>query len=176
MIQLLYTQLRYDIEQQTYQIAELRLSDNPDLKGKAQIDESQQLSDLALRYCEEGVALLHVLLREKLAQSTPVATPQQPSDDSLPESDAPTWDFTLTDPTLDEHTLATLMHKFVVAYCLWHLSLLHFPQEAAGMKKALDTAQSELEDTVFSLNTPRKHRPPMVQTMPPHISIELEQP
>lgn len=183
MIQLLYSQLRYDIEQQTYQIAELRLSDKPDIKGKTQIDETQSLSDLALRFCEEGVALLRTLLREK-TRETDASIPNPPfqPNDTLPiEKDEdqqdipPTWQFTLMDNLLDEHTIATLMHRFVVAYVLWQLAKLHFPNEAASLQKQYNDIKDELEDAMYSLGTPRKHRPILCQTMRPQVSIEFEQ-
>ena len=153
MIQLLYSHLLYDIEQQTHELAEARVKNNPELKASQQIDETNHLSDIAMRYCEEGVAMLNVILKRKLA--APSQAQPATSNDALVYGTT-SWDFTLNDANLNERTLAILMHRFVVAYVLWQWAKLYAPDEAKNFFVMFQKAQADIEEVIYALGTPKK--------------------
>ena len=156
MIQLQFKHLLYDIEQQTYALAEARVTNNPELKDEQQFDNTEHLSDIAMRYCEEGVALLNTILKEKMVQ------PEQPLPQLQTDEltyDSKMWDFNTTITSPDEHTLATLFHRFVVAYALWQWAKLYSPEEANALQKQMLDVQKEIENAAYELGTPTKYRP-----------------
>lgn len=156
MIQLKFTHLLYDIEQQTHALATARFNENPDVKNEAQIDQSEHLSDIAMRYCEEGCALLNTLLKDKLVPDN--SHVEQPQTDAL-TYDTKTWDFNTNITSPDEHTLATLFHRFVIAYALWQWAKLYSPAEASALNAQMLDVQKEIENVIYNLGTPTKHRP-----------------
>lgn len=172
MIQLLFSQLLYDIEQQTHALALARVKNDPELKDEAQIDQSEHLSDLAMRYCEEGVAFLKTFLKDKLVLSG-LPTEPSPSTDAL-IYDRTAWDFPITIPDLEDHTLATLFHRFVVAYALWQWTKLYAHNESAQHKAQMDETQLKIEKTLYTMTTPRKRRPIYAQVFEPTVTIESE--
>ena len=156
MIQLQFQHLLYDIEQQTYALATARVGNNPELKDEQQFDETEHLSDIAMRYCEEGCALLNTILKDKLVPDN--SSVAQPQTDEL-TYDNKTWGFNTTIASPDEHTLATLFHRFVVAYTLWQWAKLYSPEEANALKSQMLDVQKEIENIAYSISTPTKHRP-----------------
>lgn len=155
MIQLQFRHLRYDIEQQTHALAEARILNNPELKAEAKIDETEHLSDIAMRFCESGCALLNTLLKDKLVIAP--SSPDAVETDEL-TYDNKVWNFVTTITSPDEHTLATLFHRFVVAYVLWQWAKLFSPTEADAMHKQMLSVQKEIENAVYNLGTPIKRK------------------
>lgn len=176
MVQLLFSHLLYDIEQQTHALATARLNENPDVKAEAQIDQSEHLSDIAMRYCEEGVAFLKTLLKNKLEQPNweEDGSPVTPPENDTLIYDRPSWDFPITIPDIDDHTLATLFHRFVLAYVLWQWTKLYAPNESAQFKAQLDETRLKIEKTLYTMGTPRKRRPHYAQVFEPTVTIESE--
>jgi hypothetical protein len=72
MIKLLWKELEYDIEQQTFRIAGVKLHDNAkvELRDMAQMDKGKSNLDYVMRYCETGVARCRVLLKDKLIDTS----------------------------------------------------------------------------------------------------------
>ena len=174
MIQLQFKHLLYDIEQQTYALAEARVKNNPELKAEMQTDELHHLSDIAMRFCEEGCALLNTLLKDKLKPTSPASEPQEET--PVTETDALTyndknWDFDTTLEKPDEHTLATLFHRFVVAYFRWQWAKLYSPEEASALQKQMLELQKEIENIIYTLGTPVKRRPICFDLQAPEIEV-----
>lgn len=155
MIQLQFTHLLYDIEQQTHALAEARMTDNLDLKAEAQIDQSNHLSDIAMRFCESGCALLNTWLKDKLITTPPSA---ETTETNKLTYDNKVWNFNTTITSPDEHTLATLFHRFVVAYVLWQWAKLFSPNEVDAMHKQMLSVQKEIENAIYELGTPTKRQ------------------
>lgn len=194
MIQLQFRHLRYDIEQQTNALAEARILNNPELKAEAQIDDSAHLSDIAMRFCESGCALLNTWLKDKLVPISIASASESSSDDesgdnSESESSEPSsgeedtietdeltyddkvWNFNTTLEAPDEHTLATLFHRFVVAYVLWQWAKLFAPNEADALHKQMLDVQKEIETIIYELGTPIKRRPFCFDLQAPEIEV-----
>lgn len=177
MIQLQFRHLLYDIEQQTYAITTARGSESHEAKDEAQIDETQHLSDLALRYCEEGCARLNALIKDKLDTEQQVQTtvPELPADPSTDELvDMTAWNFSMTEEKPDSHTLATLFHQFVVAYALTQWSKAHAPNDVQGFIAQHEQAKQQIKKAIYGLVTPKKHRTPPIQMLEPEITITQE--
>ena len=174
MIQLQFRHLLYDIEQQTYAITTARGSESHEAKDEAQIDGTRHLSDLSLRYCEEGCAKLKVLIKGKLSADQPVqpTIPEFPTDPSTDElADTVAWNFSLTEEKPDAHTLTTLFHQFVVAYALTQWSKAHAPNDVQGFIAQQEQAKQQIKKAIYELGTPRKHRTPPIQMLEPEITI-----
>jgi hypothetical protein len=164
MVQLLFSHLLYDIEQQTYSIAEARQW-TPEQKAEAQMDNSDHLNDMAMRWCEEGCAMLKAVLKDKMNTEDEA---ESASDELVYNTKTWTFDTTLS---IDAHTQAMLFHRFVVAYAMWQWARMHAPAEASAMEGQLAIAKKEVEKEAHALGTPKKIRPKVFDLQAPEIEV-----
>lgn len=157
MIRLLWEQLRYDIELQTYNISQMRMTDRVEGDDKRNYDEvvsDESLEDMILRYCETGTARLYALLRKRLESTDAAGDATDALDHKKKE-----WAYQLTDTDdASERALAMLMHKFVVAWALGEWAKQFAADQQAAFASEADETLAEIEDEAFSFKTPVKKR------------------
>jgi hypothetical protein len=172
MIKIYRKELIYDVQQQCWKTA-LELIEDPQKRNEAQLHDDQNDIDIILRWCESGVAMLHVKFKDKLInpntgkgfwngyrdydanqdQQSPYDTTEH--DDKL-KRDIESFDFHIG-TSADEKALAVLFHKFIVRYCMWQWSRLNaltaFEQIAF---RDLQKAEDDITDSLFDIQLPRK--------------------
>ena len=158
MITLYWAQLRYDLEQRTYHMGGVRLHDAKmaEVRDHVELDGSNSLYDVAMRFCESGVARLAILLKDKLA---PVVKGEG-GNDKL-DKDKEVWQFELKEGVeLDEQAMAMLMHNFVMYFALREWSMAFFPDDTTSFKSKEKEAEDSLTESLYDLGTPKKWRKP----------------
>lgn len=178
MIRLIYRQLVYDIQQQTWRLAHPRTEGNAELRDMSQLDDSQTDDDYIRRFVESGVAMLHVKFRSKLVNpdtgdgwwtgwgeydandgsddGSDEGGDEQIHDDAINRS-VVNYDFTLG-CNADEKALAMLFHRFVVRYVLWQwCRTFGFADASADFQAEQAGALEEIEDALFDIGLPKKY-------------------
>lgn len=186
MVKLLWKELEYDIEQQTFRIAGARLSDaaKVEVRDLSQMDKSKSNLDYMMRFCETGVARCRVLLKDKLVDKSTGrgfwtgwgeynaneidsegetftdrewdSTNEETVTDALDRS-RKDWDFQFGSD-VDEHAMAMLLHCFVVRYCLWQwCRTFSFTDATGSFKDELDDVEKQLEDMLYDIEMPKKY-------------------
>lgn len=161
MIQLLFSHLLYDMQQQTHDLAEVRFQQHPELRDLAQADDSAHSTDLFLRFTEEACANLNTIFEKRMrpaqaGRHTPIVS-SSTSTDAL-DYERRSWSFDLKDMPVPESSLAQLFHAFVVSYALWQWSRIYAPSEVSASAEAHRVTRKALTDIVYDLSTPSKHR------------------
>lgn len=168
MIRLKWSELKYDVELQTYNISQMRMSDrqlNPRNYDEVVTDES--LEDMILRFCETGNAMLKTLLRDKAEQVTNLSD----NTDAL-NRDKTEWTYTITDSSLavDEQSLAMLFHRYVVAWCLWKWAQQFSVADATQFASEATALAQDIKNGINQMGTPLKYHPH--KECP--VSVEIE--
>jgi hypothetical protein len=151
MIELKWNEIRYDVDQQTWRLAKIRITDD-ELRDLAQSDGRQSPKDVVLRSAEEGNALLRSLLSSRLAVTESVV-----GNDALNQQ-TESWIYTLKDGAYktDERSLAILMHRFVVAYALYRWSILFYPDSVSVFSSEMAEAESKIKEEAYNSSAPLK--------------------
>ena len=152
MITIRWKDIRYDVEQQTWRLAKMRITD-AELKDDAQADQDTSPNDVVLRFAEEGNAKVHALLLPRIIKYGSVL-----SDDSLDKS-ITAWEY-MVDKYIDERSVAILIHKFVVSYILYKWSQIYFPDSIQAFATDMADAEQALnKETYNNSSAPKKMRP-----------------
>jgi hypothetical protein len=152
MITIKWKDIRYDVEQQTWRLAKMRITD-AELKDDAQADQDTSPNDVVLRFAEEGNAKVHALLLPRIIKYGSVL-----SDDSLDKS-ITAWEY-MVDKCIDERSVAILIHKFVVSYILYKWSQIYFPDSTQAFATDMADAEQALnKETYNNSSAPKKMRP-----------------
>lgn len=150
MIEIKWKEIKYDVDQQTWRLAKVRLQDT-ELQDEGQSDDSPSSSNAVLRFAEEGNAILHNLLADRLE-----VIPTSNEDDAL--RDVVVWSYDLAEGMFktDKRSLAILMHKFVVSYILYKWCLLFYPDNAQIYKAESEETRKSIEDEAYKTGMPTK--------------------
>jgi hypothetical protein len=149
MITINWKDIRYDVDQQTWRLAKIRISDD-ELRDDAQSDGRQSPMDVVRRASEEGNALLCQILSTRISPVGWCA-----ADDSLGEGG---WSYFVNDgPYMtDERSLAILMHRYVVAYVLYRWSILFYPDSVSLFSSEMAEAERRIKEGAYNSSAPQK--------------------
>lgn len=150
MIGLKWSDIAYDIDQQTWRLAKVRITDD-ELADSAQTDEGESVRDAVMRFAEEGNAELRVLLEDRLKKSA------NGSDSSLNDN-LVNWVYQFADGVdIDERSMALLMHRFVVSHVLWKWCRIYMPDTAEAYSQDKAEAGAGVKNLAWtSVNMPQK--------------------
>jgi len=168
MIQINWSDIKKDVQKQTWRIAKVTLQDE-ELQSDAQEDDSKGSVKFVLRFAEEGMAMVTQAMREVIQLSTTsVAT------DSL-DDNKEKWTITLKDTLgIDEKSLAMLIHKFVVEYILFkwchHWAINNSSTYETSYVKTL----ADIVNASFSLDWCVKDKRPAYPEESSEITISYE--
>lgn len=153
-IKLLYKYLKADINQLTYRYGG-KIAD-AERKNDAQADERTTDVEFYLREIESAVADLKVIGHPAIM----AVNPSVEADDSI-SADTKYWGFAIDDSIVEKieaKTLAQIMHRFVIYSSLRSWALSYASDAVELMYKMKDDALQELNDALYSLALPHKHR------------------
>lgn len=160
MIKILWSEIKTDVDKQTWRIAKVRIVDT-ELRSDAQEDESKTSLTFIRRYAEEGVSILSAYISEKLDYSN-----KSVSTDELGVED---WIFSLKEVDVNEERLAMLFHKFIVDYILYRWCMIWMPDMYKAFENAYMKGINDIQKELFALSTPLKKR-----RVIPHETDEVE--
>lgn len=172
MITIYWKAIKRDVDRQTYKIGNVKIADKmPDKTYEVQTDDGPTDLRIVLRWAEEGIAMVRGFVRtrleDKLAEESARGAeawddePDEGADDKLVVEDEYAWEFGFKAQMaykMDERSTAILIHQFVVAYIMWQWTKSFFGEYTPQYERAMATAKDALEDSAYSLATPRKRR------------------
>lgn len=150
MVELRWSDIVYDIDQQTWRLAKVRITDD-ELADSAQTDEGESVRDAVMRFAEEGNAELRVLLEDRLNGSA------NGSDSSLCDN-LVSWMYQFAEGVdIDERSMALLMHRFVVSHVLWKWCRIYMPDTAETYNQDKAEAGAGIKNLAWkSVGMPQK--------------------
>lgn len=150
-IKLLKKYIAYDVRQIVHRMAEARITENGELRVKAQLGENESDVNLITRYITSGIARMVRIINDY------IECRHDDADDKLEENAEYTFHF--KDDVADSQSLAGLMHWFVVKFAVCEWARAYGTRaDVQSCKEELDDLESDLSDLLLSSNMPTKER------------------
>lgn len=166
MIQIDWTNIKKDVDKQTYRLASVHIDDaHADIRDRMQEDDTQSSLRFIARFCIEGIALVRTAIKDVLINASGLDTI-----DNLTATDHAVWQFEIKKG--DEGVCCTLIHKAIVDYILWRWCLVWLPNFAASFNAEYVSAVQAIQNEVFRLDWCVKEKRPEYPIDKDEINIE----
>lgn len=170
MITIEWTNIKKDVDKQTFRLANIHLANSIEVKDDAQEDDSKSSLRFILRFAEEGVSFVKAAIRSAI-----VSTSEQSNIDSLTSDEELSelaWTFNLKD-NVDEGSATTLIHKCIVDYILWRWCSIWLPAVVSERASSLNITKESLVSEVFRIDWCKKRKRP-IYDMTDKVTITFE--
>lgn len=167
MITIQWSNIKRDVDKQTYRLAKVHISDDSvEVRDKMQEDDSAASLRFIYRFAVEGMALVRHALRDKVTDASGL------SDTDDIATDNATWTMDVGDA--DNGVASTLIHKAVVDYILWRWCSRWLPNLSGTYKAMYDESIAEVRSCVYTLAWPVKTKRELYKETDNNVTITYE--